>query len=108
MSLLDPFVRGLFARFLNGATPDECSEDIRLNRRLATGVSDEEWTRYRAWASKVPGIEINYKLVLDSLAQFRPDLLAVIVSTPNGIDWLKSQVRYFRVKLGMEKAKFVS
>lgn len=98
-TLFDKIIEDTIVRLLSDATPEACERDIQENNPLFRNTADEEWEEYANSIVLIPGLNINYEKILAILNKHRPDLLAVICSSPGGIAWLEAQVEIAKKKL---------
>jgi len=109
MTNLDNIVINLFTKLMKNVKPDICEEYILTNRSMFEKTNNSDWQKYRGMVSLFPGaknIKLDYDTVVKTLETSRPDILAVICSTKNGTQWLKDQIKFCRIKMGLDNPKF--
>lgn len=89
-------------RFLEAKTPDDIYLCIKSNQNIIGEIDPKVKQRLANLASKTPdwfNQVISEPYILNILKQKRPELYAIIRSTPNGSEWLRSQISGFREAL---------
>ena len=90
---------GLIIGLMRPVTQKRCYEYITENKPLLYLLTDEDWKKYAHHAKGVNLNEITYEAVYKRLEKRRPDLIAVIINTEGGRDWLKAQVETLKGKI---------
>jgi len=93
MSLADNIIKNRFLDLLENATPAQYHDYIVKNESL---FKNTNWENVKRVIALIPGIEtvkLDYETIINILADERPDLLAVICSTPGGIQWMNVQIQ---------------
>ncbi|GAI88500.1 unnamed protein product, partial [marine sediment metagenome] len=92
---------GIFLGLLEEISADEAYRYIKSGTSRIDELSEEDWENFRHHAQdlnlKVPGAE----QILDVLKQDRLDLTSIIINTPNGKEWLESELDKAKEKLGV-------
>ncbi len=96
----DRILKGFIPQYLGGISLDGCYEYITTDRDLLASVEERHWTVLKKVA-KAARIKLTTEEVVAELRKSRPDVLAIILNTPNGREWLDKQVTNCRQKLGL-------
>jgi len=91
---------GIFIGLLEDVTPEEAYDYIKNNHSHIDELPEEDWESFRHHAQdlnlKVPSAE----QILDVLKKERIDLASIIINTPNGKNWLETELAKAKEKLG--------
>lgn len=93
-------MKGFIPAYLGKISLDSCIEYINGDKDLLGNVSEEDWIVLRKVAQAAK-LEISYGSIMFELEKSRPDLWAIITSTPGGKAWLDRQIQKCRDRLGM-------
>lgn len=104
----DRILIGIIIGLLRKTTPLRCGEHIRDHIDIINWASDGDWQRWKRAAIKAGFTAsvsdlINKDRVVGELKKYRPDLLSVILSVPEGSDWLDRQIKIMKEKMEMEQ-----
>lgn len=91
-------IKGFIPAYLKLISLDKCLEYIRNNTDLLAGVSEKDWATLREVA-KAGNIHLSMAEVVNDLQKDRPDVLAIILSHPQGRTWLSRQIEETKKKL---------
>jgi len=98
----DKVAMGIFLGFLEDVTPEEAYDYIKNNRSRVDEIPASDWESFREHAQ---GLNLkmanapNAERILDLLKKDHPDLVSIIINTPNGKEWLDSEIEKAKEKL---------
>jgi len=101
LSFGDRVAIGIFLGLLEEISADEAYHYIKSGTSRIDELSEEDWDSFRQYAQN-----LNFKLpnadqILDVLKKDRLDLVSIIINTPNGKEWLESELDKAKEKLGV-------
>lgn len=96
---------GFLVGMLKHVTPYECYDlIIRRQQLFPTDITDENMARIRAAIKRI-GLtreDLSDENLIKIFQNDRPDLLGVVINTPDGLAWFKQQIDTFRVRLNLQ------
>jgi len=91
-------LKGFIPAYLKKIPLESCIEYINGDKDLLGNVSEEDWIVLRKVAAAAK-LDITLESIMFELETSRPDLWAIITSTPGGKDWLGRQIQKCRERL---------
>lgn len=99
----DKIATGIFLGFLEDVTPEEAYDYIKNNHSRVDEIPESDWESFHKRAQ-----DLNLKManapnaerILDLLKKKHLDLASIIINTPNGKEWLDSEIGKAKEKLG--------
>ncbi len=90
---------GMIIGLLKPVTAKQCHDYIAEKKLLLYFLTDEDWGKYARHAKGVNIDEITYEAVYKRLEKRRPDLVAAIINTPGGREWLRDSLENLKAKV---------
>jgi len=100
----DKVALGIFLGFLEDVDVATAYSYIKEGKSRIDEIPNEDWESFREHAQ---GLNLkmanapNAEQILDSLKKDYPDLASIILNTPQGIEWLDSEIEKAKEKLGV-------
>jgi hypothetical protein len=94
----DKVLDGFIPQYLCMVDLDVCYDYIVNDEDLLAKVPEKYWPKIKKIA-KVSKYQLSYDKIISELRKNRPDVLSIIINTPNGEAWLQKQLSNCQRKL---------
>lgn len=92
---------GIFLSFLEEVTPEEAYDYIKNNRSRVDELSEEDWQNFGQQTRELNFAFPDVERVLTALKKHHLDLASIIINTPNGMEWLETELEKAKEKLAV-------